>query len=178
MLWNIFFLFTFIIISASNVSSADIIKPVPKPDNINDRLSIEELLKKGNTYPVNKVKNFPKPFKRPEDLIDGVLSDRSAKLYKEIFSLQSLGKWKEADKKISLLRDRRLMGHVLYQRYMHDKYHSSFKELKNWMEKYYDYPFSHKIYRIALTRGNGNIKKPTNSKLIINKIIFFIIIIF
>ncbi len=166
MLWNIFFLFTFIIISASNVSSADIIKPVPKPDNINDRLSIEELLKKSNTYPVNKVKNFPKPFKRPEDLIDGVLSDRSAKLYKEIFSLQSLGKWKEADKKISLLRDRRLMGHVLYQRYMHDKYHSSFKELKNWMEKYYDYPFSHKIYRIALTRGNGNIKKPTNSKLI------------
>ncbi len=154
--------------SVGDVFASDIVKPVPRVDNIKNIKAdmSEKLLEDGLIYPVKKVKIIPKPFRRPEPLIEGELSTNSAKLYKEIFLLQSLAKWDEADKKISLLRDRRLMGHVLYQRYMHDNYRSSFEELKNWLDKYYDHPFAHKIYRIALTRGSGYIKEPANSKMI------------
>ena len=58
-----------------------------------------------------------------------VLSESDAGLYREIFALQETGKWKAADARIAQLADRRLMGHVLAQRYMHPTaYRSKYKE--------------------------------------------------
>ena len=54
----------------------------------------------------------PRPDYRPAILPDAVL-------YKNIFSLQETGKWGRADRLIKKLEDTTLMGHVLYQRYMH-----------------------------------------------------------
>ena len=61
-----------------------------------------------------------------------VLSEMDAALYREIFKLQEVGKWRSADKRIAELSDQVLIGHVLYQRYMHPTaYRSKYKELKD-----------------------------------------------
>ena len=39
--------------------------------------------------------------------------------YKNIFSEQNRGRWKQADREIKKISNPILMGHVLYQRYMH-----------------------------------------------------------
>ena len=82
-----------------------------------------------------------------------VLSDEDAALYQEIFDLQEDGRWNEADKLIAALEDDVLMGHVLYQRYMHPTaYRSKYDELKRWMAYYADHPEASKIYSLALKR--------------------------
>ncbi|WP_085123779.1 lytic transglycosylase domain-containing protein [Tistlia consotensis] len=82
-----------------------------------------------------------------------VISAQDERLYREIFRVQEIGDWKTADRLIARLTDRRLMGHVLYQRYMHPTaYHSSFKELKSWMAVYADQPGADRVYALALKR--------------------------
>lgn len=97
-----------------------------------------------------------------------VLSEADAALYREIFALQKKGKWHAADKRIALLSDKILMGHVLYQRYMHPTaYRSKYKELKDWMAHYADHPGAIKIYRLALRRqpkGWRAPKRPVRSE--------------
>ncbi len=90
-----------------------------------------------------------------------VLSDSDARLYREIFRLQKGGEWKAADKRIKQLSDRLLMGHVLYQRYMHPRaYRSRYEELKDWMRDYADHPEAERIYRLAVKRRPANWKWP------------------
>ncbi len=93
------------------------------------------------------------------------LSNRDEKTYARIFALQGKGDIAGADKEIELISDDRLMGHVLYQRYMHPKaYTSSFEELQSWMEKYADQPGADKIYAMAQAKTpkgyKGKINKP------------------
>jgi len=52
--------------------------------------------------------NYQPPDRVPDDV-----------LYDEIFTLQEDAKWNRADRLIKQLDDDLLMGHVLYQRYMH-----------------------------------------------------------
>jgi len=90
-----------------------------------------------------------------------VLGTGDALLYREIFRLQESGKWTAADKKIKQLSDRLLMGHVLYQRYMHPRaYRSSYEELKDWMRDYPDHPEAQRIYKLAAKRRPANWKWP------------------
>ena len=93
-----------------------------------------------------------------------VLSEMDAALYREIFKLQEVGKWRSADKRIAELSDQVLIGHVLYQRYMHPTaYRSKYKELKEWMASYADHPGASRLYRLALRRqpkGWRGPKKP------------------
>ena len=90
-----------------------------------------------------------------------VLGDSDARLYREIFRLQESGEWKAADKQIKKLSDRLLMGHVLYQRYMHPRaYRSSYEELKDWMHSYADHPEAGRIYKLAAKRRPANWKWP------------------
>jgi len=90
-----------------------------------------------------------------------VLSESDARLYREIFRLQENGEWKAADKRIEQLSDRLLMGHVLYQRYMHPRaYRSSYEELKDWMQNYADHPEAERIYKLAVKRRPANWKWP------------------
>jgi soluble lytic murein transglycosylase-like protein len=90
-----------------------------------------------------------------------VLSDSDARLYREIFRLQESGEWKAADKRVKQLSDRLLIGHVLYQRYMHPRaYRSSYEELKDWMQNYADHPEAARIYKLAVKRRPANWKWP------------------
>jgi soluble lytic murein transglycosylase len=61
------------------------------------------------------------------------MSDADARTYQAIFDYQEEGKIEAADRQIIRLHDRRLMGHVLYQRYMHADYKSGFDELHDWL---------------------------------------------
>jgi soluble lytic murein transglycosylase len=91
-------------------------------------------------------------------------------LYKDIFKLQASGKMNEADKLVARLDDRSLMGHVLYQRYAHPSYKTSFIELKNWMDLYADQAGANRIYKMAQNRVpagyKGNLKKPKESSIV------------
>lgn len=86
-----------------------------------------------------------------------ILNDDDARLYRDIFRLQTEGKWNAADKRIAELSDRMLMGHVLYQRYMHPRaYRSTYAELKDWMKLYSDHPDADRIYTLAVKRRPAN----------------------
>lgn len=89
------------------------------------------------------------------------LSQGDADLYADIFALQKDGRWSAADKKIKLLGDNLLLGHVLYQRLMHPTaYRSKYKELKDWMGHYADHPGANKVYALALRRRPSNWRYP------------------
>lgn len=75
---------------------------------------------------------------------------KDLELYEEIFDLQEQGKIKQADKIIKELKDDRLYGYVLQQRYLHPTaYTSSFEELRTWLNRYADHPGAHRIYKLA-----------------------------
>jgi len=96
-----------------------------------------------------------------------VLDDRDAQLYREIFALQEGGNWAAADARIAQLHDRLLMGHVLFQRYMHPTaYRSNFKELKAWMADYADHPDAGRVYQLALKRRPAGAGRPQAPALI------------
>ena len=82
-----------------------------------------------------------------------VLDDLDVARYREIFALQENGKWPQADQLIRKLDNDLLMGHVLYQRYMHPTaYRSKYNELAAWMKRYADLPSAERIYRLAQRR--------------------------
>jgi soluble lytic murein transglycosylase-like protein len=99
--------------------------------------------------------------------IPEILSEKDAKLYKDIFALQKKGKWKLAEEKITLLDNHILMGTVLSQKYLHPTaYKSKYSELKKWMEKYADHPDATTIYSLAIRRGpSKDVATPTKKYL-------------
>jgi len=85
-----------------------------------------------------------------------LLNAADIKLYKRIFLLQEKGKWQKADKLIKQLGNRLLLGHILYQRYMHPtEYSSRYSELAKWMLKYPDHPGAKRIYSLAKKKNGG-----------------------
>ncbi|MDP6953107.1 MAG: hypothetical protein QGF53_10180, partial [Alphaproteobacteria bacterium] len=82
-----------------------------------------------------------------------VLSRWDQERYRRIFALQVDGAWDDADALIATLDDPLLMGHVLFQRYMHPtKYRSAYDELAGWLALYADHPGAARIHRLALRR--------------------------
>jgi len=81
-----------------------------------------------------------------------VLSEADVERYREIFRAQGRGRWKTADALITELEDKRLLGHVLAQRYLHPKYRSRYKQLRRWLVSYADHPGADKLYRLALKK--------------------------
>ena len=89
------------------------------------------------------------------------LGARDIELYRQIFELQEHADWKRADGLIARLEDRVLLGHVLYQRYMHPTgYRSEFEELSAWLAEYADHPGAERVYRLALHRRPGGALAP------------------
>ena len=96
----------------------------------------------------------PRPDYRPAKLPDAVL-------YKNIFSLQETGKWGRADRLINKLQDTSLMGHVLFQRYMHPTaYRARWTELRDWLKNYPDQPGAWRVYRLAQKRKPRGVSMP------------------
>ena len=97
-----------------------------------------------------------------------ILDLEDKKLYLKIRLLQIEGNWSEVDKKVKLLKDKILLGHIDYDKLMHpNKYKSSFDELSEWLIKYNDFPIvmQRRVYSLMMKRSSdakkiNNIKKP------------------
>ncbi|MGH6901490.1 MAG: lytic transglycosylase domain-containing protein [Geminicoccaceae bacterium] len=89
------------------------------------------------------------------------LGTRDIQLYEQILTLQERADWADADRLIAQLDDQVLLGHVLYQRYMHPTgYRSRFEELSAWLEQYADHPDADRVYRLALRRRPPGAPQP------------------
>ncbi|MBM3549869.1 MAG: lytic transglycosylase domain-containing protein [Alphaproteobacteria bacterium] len=88
----------------------------------------------------------------PNQTLPLVLEADQADRYAEIFRLQSDAAWGPADKEIRQLKDKRLLGAVLAQRYTHAKYRSRYDELASWLKLYGDHPEAVRLYRLAIDR--------------------------
>lgn len=89
------------------------------------------------------------------------LTENDAARYAHVFAFQEVGDWDKADEEIQRLNNSLLMGHVLYQRYMHADYKASYEELKDWLASYADHPNAQRLYDLAARRGAANgLKKP------------------
>ncbi|MCC7046264.1 MAG: transglycosylase SLT domain-containing protein [Alphaproteobacteria bacterium] len=89
-----------------------------------------------------------------------LLSDSDAATYRTIFRLQDHGNWIEADRNITRLKDRRLLGHVLAQRYLAPNYRSRFDELSAWLDRYADHPQAGRLFGLAMQRMPMGAKPP------------------
>lgn len=103
-----------------------------------------------------------------DDALDPI-SKAQADIYARIFSYQSHGQMAKADAEMRGLKDERLLGHVLYQRYTHPTaYKTTFDELKYWLDLYADHPGAERIYKLALARKpdgfTGTIREPVKLK--------------
>ncbi len=95
-----------------------------------------------------------KPVRKPPPPKTGEISDTELLKYRHIFALQKKAKWDEADFVIKALEDRRLMGYVLRERYLHPTgYTSSYQELKDWLNDYADHSGADRIYKLAVKKA-------------------------
>jgi soluble lytic murein transglycosylase len=89
------------------------------------------------------------------------LGARDVALYRQIFALQDGAEWERADRLIAQLDDPVLLGHVLYQRYMHPTgYRSRFDELSGWLERYADHPDAERVHSLAQRRRPPGASRP------------------
>lgn len=142
----------------SAVNGASVPIPSVKPNtSVEQALSVTHnitfksmTLNLASLFSVEKVKDYPNGYM--------ALSGEQAKRYARIFEAQALGKMNDADDLLNKIHDKRLMGHVLYQRYMHASYKSNFSELQSWMVEYADYPGADKIYKLAVSKQDEDNK--------------------
>ncbi len=96
-----------------------------------------------------------------------ILSESDARLYRRIFELQEEGRWGGVRFLTGLVKDRRLMGHVLAQRYLHPTaYRSEFYELAAWLERYGDHPQAKRLHALALKRRPNGASAPQAPSLV------------
>ena len=110
----------------------------------------------------------PRPRTKPVRDTGQSMSTADAALYKKVFAWQAQARWDKADALMNQLRDYRLRGHVLYQRYTHPTaYRASFDELAGWLDLYADHPGADRIYKMASARMPknfaGQLRKPKNN---------------
>ncbi|MFH1157790.1 MAG: lytic transglycosylase domain-containing protein [Pseudomonadota bacterium] len=93
-----------------------------------------------------------------------LLSKEDAAHYARIFVFQDVGDFEKANEEIGKLGDHRLMGYVLYERYVSREYKSTYRELADWMKSYASLPGAQKIYDLAQKRkpkkGAGDLASP------------------
>lgn len=144
--------------STTTVSLFQVPVPNQKPAFLD--ASMQDATQKAIPFKLPKL--FALDVMKPQEGDYYALSSAQSDLYQEIFLLQSKGRFEEANVLMKKLKDHRLLGHVLYQRYMHDNYASSPQELKDWVSQYSDHPSAYKVHKLALKKGvaEEDIKKP------------------
>ncbi len=120
--------------------------------------------KKGKAPSASQAPSFSKPVFSANQ--PRLLSAKDAATYKRIFEIQKTAQWKEADKLIATLKNKVLLGHLLFERYMHPRsYRSNASELRRWMARYGDHPKASRLYRLAYKRSSkgkrGTLKRPS-----------------
>ncbi|MBT6117310.1 MAG: lytic transglycosylase domain-containing protein [Rhodospirillaceae bacterium] len=97
--------------------------------------------------------------------LPGILGFEDAATYRAIFGLQEAGRWQAADREIKKLKDKRLLGYVLAQRYMHPTaYRSKYAELRDWLAEYADHPDADRLHALAKKRQSKGTANPAAPK--------------
>lgn len=78
-----------------------------------------------------------------------VLSAPDIKTYKQIFEAHKKGQFKTADDLTKKLKNKSLMGYVLYDKYFSPKYKTKPSEITSWLNKYSDLPVASDIYALG-----------------------------
>ena len=107
---------------------------------------------------------FASPLRAQEHVGFTVLSPEDVKLYGEIFQAEKNGQTKRADTLQAKLEDKSLVGYVLLERYLGPHYHTSFIELKNWLEKFGEFAGAERIYQLAQKRAPKNTRVPAPAR--------------
>lgn len=117
------------------------------------------------TVPTPRAKPAYTPPPPPVVPENGVLDLDDIDRYQQIFAAQKKGRWSEANGYIAALNNETLMGHVMFQRYMHPTaYRSKYSELRSWMGAYRDHPEANTIYRLAMRRKPGKAHSPLRAE--------------
>ncbi|HEX5795960.1 MAG TPA: lytic transglycosylase domain-containing protein, partial [Geminicoccaceae bacterium] len=94
-------------------------------------------------------------------VLPGPLDRGDVGRYRRIFELQAAGDLAAADRLIAGLGNPLLLGHVLWQRYLHPTAHrSTYAELEAWLEQYADHPGADRIHQLAVRRQPAGAKPP------------------
>jgi len=88
----------------------------------------------------------------------GALSVKEAALYRALFAAQSRGEWPKADKLQNQVTDKRLMGHVMLDRF--ERRGAKASELMSWMQTYPTLPQADDVYAAAVKGGLANVPAP------------------
>ncbi|MBP2316202.1 lytic transglycosylase domain-containing protein [Azospirillum soli] len=88
------------------------------------------------------------------------LTEEDAHRYRRVFALQEQGEWEAADWEIRLLKDKRLVGYVLRQRYLHPDRKASYDELADWMQRFGDHAGAERIHNLAQRRQPAGQRAP------------------
>ena len=106
----------------------------------------------------------PLPAAKPplgQSLFSRLLREDDIVRYRAIFDAQAVADWSTADRSIRRLDNPILMGHVLYQRYMHPTgWRSSFEQLAGWLRRYGDHPGARRVHTLANKRRPGGAAAP------------------
>ena len=93
-----------------------------------------------------------------------LLSEADVDRYQRILAAQEAADWSSADRIATELADRRLMGHVLAERYLHpDGYVAGYGEMRDWLAAYADHPEAERVHSLASRRGPAaNLASPVD----------------
>jgi soluble lytic murein transglycosylase-like protein len=94
-----------------------------------------------------------------------VLSPEDVKRYRDIFQDEKNGQNKRAEALEAKLEDKSLMGYALLERYLGPHYHTSFNELKDWLETYGELAGADRIYQLATKRAPKKTRVPPPARI-------------
>jgi soluble lytic murein transglycosylase-like protein len=92
---------------------------------------------------------MPSLLQQQSAVLPNPLPADDAQRYHRIFAAQARRDIRAADQEIAHLGDRRLLGHVLAQRYLAEHAAVGYAELASWMQSYADHPDALAIYQLA-----------------------------
>jgi soluble lytic murein transglycosylase len=95
----------------------------------------------------------------PADL-PAVLPAGDVVTYPRILAAQASGDWALADRLIGSLRDQRLLGVVLGERYLSPRFNATYGELVAWLRAYGDHTDAPQIHALALKRKPAHAAAP------------------
>ncbi|MGE5548262.1 MAG: lytic transglycosylase domain-containing protein [Solirubrobacterales bacterium] len=96
------------------------------------------------------------------------LSASDADAYARVMRFQAEGNWAAADRELGRVQDDLLKGHFLAARYLDERFHPKYQELRAWMAEYADHPESEPVHALATSKGVkgfGAIKQPVRGAL-------------
>lgn len=102
----------------------------------------------------------PQPVLESDATLPAILSTGDIAAYRRVFELQEARKWAAADQELKRIHDKRLMGHVLAQRYLSKGYVARYEQLSDWLARYGDHPDAGAIHKLALKRKPKHAKAP------------------